>query len=83
MAARRACENKRMLIEPAPMSMDSFAALLPLIIVLALWDSVWKAFALYRAGVNRSPWWFFFLLIFNTVGVLPILYLFVFGKKKN
>lgn len=64
-------------------SSDLLLIWLPLIMAFALWDAVWKGFALYRAGYNRSPWWFFFLLILNTVGVLPILYLFVFGKKKN
>ena len=50
--------------------------------VLLLWSTVWKGFALYRAGANRSPGWFICLLIFNTIGILDILYLFVFGKKK-
>ena len=50
--------------------------------VLLLWSTVWKGFALYRAGANRSPGWFICLLIFNTIGILEILYLFVFGKKK-
>ena len=50
--------------------------------VLLLWSTVWKGFALYRAGANRSPGWFICLLIFNTIGILEILYLFGFGKKK-
>jgi len=50
--------------------------------VLLLWSTVWKGFALYRAGANRSPGWFACLLIFNTLGILEILYLFVFSKKK-
>lgn len=63
--------------------MSAFGAYMWLIIGLALWDGVWKAFAMYRAGANRSPGWFIALLLLNTVGILPILYLFVFGKKKN
>ena len=59
------------------------AAIIVAIIVLGIWSTVWKAFALYRAGVNQSPGWFVCLLIFNTVGILEILYLFVFGKKKS
>lgn len=53
------------------------------IIILAVWSAVWKGFALYRAGANRSPAWFVVLLIFNTLGILEILYLFVFGKTKK
>lgn len=52
------------------------------IIIVALWSIIWKGFALYRAGANQSPAWFVVLLIFNTVGILEILYLFVFGKRK-
>jgi hypothetical protein len=58
------------------------AGIMAFIIILAVWSAVWKAFALYRAGANRSPGWFVCLLIFNTLGILEILYLFVFSKKK-
>ena len=49
---------------------------------VALWEAVWKAFALWRAAKNDSVPWFVVLTVFNTIGILPILYLFVFGKKK-
>jgi hypothetical protein len=65
---------------------DAFAQyvwLLPVIIIAGVWSFVWKALSLYRAGLNRSPVWFIALLIFNTLGILDILYLFVFGKKKS
>jgi methionyl-tRNA synthetase len=51
------------------------------IIVLALWSTIWKGFALYRAGANRSTPWFITLFILNTAGILEILYLFVFSKR--
>ena len=53
-----------------------------LIVVLAIWDSVWKALALWRAARNNSVPWFVVIMIFNTIGILPILYLYIFGKKK-
>ncbi|MGK0742456.1 DUF5652 family protein [Leucobacter sp. Z1108] len=52
-------------------------------VALGVWSLIWKAFALYRAGSNRSPGWFVTLLLVNTVGILEMLYLFVFGKKKR
>lgn len=52
-------------------------------VALGVWSLVWKAFALYRAGANRSPGWFVTLLLVNTVGILEMLYLFIFGKKKR
>lgn len=51
--------------------------------LLLLWTLVWKGFALYRAGANRSPGWFVALLVFNTLGILEILYLFVFSKRRK
>ena len=38
--------------------------------LLAIWSIIWKAFALYRAGSNRSPIWFVVLMFVNTVGIL-------------
>ena len=58
-------------------------AIFAAIVILSVWSMIWKGFALYRAGSNHSPAWFVILLIFNTVGILEILYLFVFGKKKT
>jgi hypothetical protein len=58
------------------------AAIFAAIIVASIWSMIWKGFALYRAGANHSPAWFVVLLIFNTLGILEILYLFVFSKKK-
>ena len=56
--------------------------LVPLIFALALWSLIWKGLALYRAGSNKSVVWFVFLLVVNTLGILEILYYFVFSKKK-
>jgi hypothetical protein len=53
-----------------------------LLIIVVIWSLVWKGFALWRAAENRSKIWFIFLLVLNTVGILEILYLFVFSKKK-
>lgn len=48
--------------------------LLPLLVVLSIWESIWKAIALYRAGGNKDLVWFIVIFIFNTVGILPIIY---------
>jgi hypothetical protein len=53
------------------------------IAIIAVWSFVWKGFALYRAGANRSVAWFVVFMILNTAGILEILYLFVFSKKPH
>lgn len=50
--------------------------------ILILWIIPWKGWALWRAAKRNSAWWFVALLIINTVGILDILYIFVFSEKK-
>lgn len=56
------------------------AILIPVIII---WSSVWKGIALWKAARNNSIPWFVVLLIINTLGILEILYIYVFSKKKE
>lgn len=51
--------------------------------LVALWTILWKGLALYRAGANRSPGWFVVLLVFNTLGILEILYLLFFSRRRK
>lgn len=51
------------------------SGLTAMICLLAIWDLVWKGFALWRAIKNHHKVWFVFILILNTVGILPIIYL--------
>jgi hypothetical protein len=51
--------------------------------ILAIWTIPWKGVALWKAARNKSPWWFVILLIVNTVGILEILYIFVFAKREK
>jgi len=55
--------------------------LAPIIFTFVIWSLVWKGLALYRAGANRSVAWFVVLLVVNTLGILEILYFFLFSKK--
>jgi hypothetical protein len=57
--------------------------LLPFILILSLWELVWKGIALWKAGRNNQLPWFVCILIFNTVGILPILYILLFQKKQK
>lgn len=50
---------------------------------LVLWSLLWKGWALWRAVKNDSKPWFIVLLLVNTLGILDMLYIFVFGKTKS
>ena len=45
------------------------------IVLLAIWDGVWKLIALWKSARNNQLAWFVCLAIFNTAGILPILYI--------
>jgi len=55
--------------------------LLILIIPLAIWDGIWKLIALWKSARNDQQAWFICIAIFNTVGILPILYILRFQTK--
>lgn len=54
-----------------------------LIVPFLAWSFIWKGWALWRAARNESKGWFIALLLINTLGILDILYIFVFGKQKT
>lgn len=54
-----------------------------LIIIIGLWVLPWKAVALWKSVQRKNKWWFIALLIINTLGLLEILYIFVFSKNKK
>ena len=61
---------------------DMLPKLMPIIMLVILWDFVWKIIALWKAGRNNELAWFICIAIFNTVGLLPIIYL-LFNKRKK
>ncbi len=56
---------------------------LTVILFLIVWSLIWKGISLWEAARNASKPWFIVLLIVNTVGILEILYIFIFSKKKE
>ncbi|MGB7768830.1 MAG: DUF5652 family protein [Verrucomicrobiia bacterium] len=57
------------------------AAFIIVIILLAIWDGVWKLIALWKSARHDQLAWFICLAIFNTIGILPILYILFFQKN--
>ena len=54
--------------------------------LVLIWILVWKLLALWKAARNKHLVWFILLAIINTLGILEILYVFIFSKlsiKKN
>jgi hypothetical protein len=55
--------------------------LIPIIIVLAIWDTVWKLIAMWKAARKNHMVWYICIFIFNTIGILPIVYILIQKKK--
>jgi methionyl-tRNA synthetase len=53
------------------------------VFLILVWTLPWKGVALWRAAKNDHKGWFVALLVLNTLGMLEILYIFVFSKKKS
>ena len=54
-----------------------------LIIICILWEVYWKAHALWIAARNNDKTYFIAILVINSLGVLPIYYLYKNGFFKN
>jgi len=52
-----------------------------LFLLATAWTLPWKGVALWKAARREEKWWFIALLVVNTLGLLEILYIFVFSKK--
>jgi len=57
--------------------------LIPIITFIVAWEMVWKGIALWKCGRNKQLVWFVLIFILNTAGILPIVYLLLFRKKKG
>ena len=52
------------------------------LIPLMIWSVIWKGLALWKCGRNNQLAWFIAMLVLNTAGILEIVYLLFFQKKK-
>ncbi|MCA9487594.1 MAG: hypothetical protein KC516_01385 [Nanoarchaeota archaeon] len=51
-----------------------------LFVIIVVWTMVWKLLALWKAARNKDVAWFVVMGILNTIGILPILYIYIFSK---
>lgn len=53
------------------------------LVPLLIWTLIWKGIALWKCGRNNQLYWFIALLIINTLGILEMIYLIGFQKKRK
>ena len=63
--------------------LDNLKWLVPLILVLSVWDTIWKLIALWKAGRNNELGWFICIALIHSIGILPIVYILIDRNKKK
>lgn len=71
------------MVDTSFFSLQTNPQYMSLIFILVLWELVWKGIALWKAARESQKYWFIAILILNTVGILPILYIFLFKKGRK
>jgi hypothetical protein len=62
---------------------NPFAGFFPFILGIIVLDLAVKGLALWRSARNTQKVWFIVLLIVNSAGILPAIYLLFFQNRKN
>ena len=57
-------------------------AFIVIVVLVAIWDGVWKLIAMWKSARHNQMAWYICLAIFNTAGILPILYILLFQKSE-
>lgn len=52
-----------------------------LIALVAIWTLPWQGVALWMSARRGHMWWFLSCLVINSFAILPIIYIFLVGRK--
>ena len=52
-----------------------------LVLIIIIWTIFWKGVGLWQAAERGHKWWFFFILVLNTLGILEIIYIYFVARK--
>ena len=56
---------------------------LPLILILIVWEGVWKLVGLWMSARNNHKSFFILCALTNTLGIMPIIYFIIQKKRKQ
>lgn len=54
---------------------ETYIWFIPVLIILFIWETVWKLIAMWKAGRHNHLAWFICIALINTLGILPIVYI--------
>lgn len=61
----------------------SLSAFYTIVTLVIIWEIAWKLVAMWKAAKYNAPAWFIILAVISTLGILPILYIYVFSEMKK
>ena len=53
------------------------------LVIVGLWEVIWKAIGLWHAGSDRNLLWFVLMFVLNTLGILEIVYVFGISRPRR
>jgi len=53
------------------------------VVVFIIWTLYWKGLALWKSARKTDKYWFTAMLLLNTMGILEILYIYIFSREKK
>jgi len=59
---------------------EALGASIWVVVLLLIWTMTWKLIALWKSARKGALIWFIVLGLINTLGILEILYIFIFSK---
>ena len=59
---------------------DALGASIWIVVLLLIWTMTWKLIALWKSARKGALIWFIVLGLVNTLGLLEILYIFIFSE---
>jgi membrane protease YdiL (CAAX protease family) len=66
------------------LELGAFSSIIAILLIpFVFWEITWKSFALWKSARRNQLGWFICLIIFNTAGILPIIYLLIYRDKKE
>ncbi|MAG27557.1 hypothetical protein CMI47_18640 [Candidatus Pacearchaeota archaeon] len=66
-----------------PITIGSLAIPVWIITLITIWDLIWRILAVMKSTRYNQPIWSVVFVLFSTIGILPILYIYVFAKDKR
>ena len=54
-----------------------------LICIVVVWEIIWKGIGMYQSAQRKNKFWFVLILVTNSIGILPLIYLLFFAKIKK